>query len=81
MAIGDPLVQAFTAEHHAESKQVVVSPMVWSHVSKFFKANNVTPDKHAFLEVCTYASYMHQPACDALTMYFSVSIVILAVCV
>ena len=29
LAVGDPLIQAFHAEHHAVSGQVMVSPQVW----------------------------------------------------
>ena len=29
LAVGDPLIQAFHAEHHAISGQVMCSPQVW----------------------------------------------------
>ena len=29
LAVGDPLIQAFHAEHHAVSGQVMCSPQVW----------------------------------------------------
>ena len=39
LAVGDPLIQAFAAEHHAVSGQVICSPQVWAVLKEFFKVS------------------------------------------
>lgn len=48
LVVGDPLVQAFHAEHHATKTELVVSPESWKYVDKFFEAD-VKSDGFAFV--------------------------------
>lgn len=48
LVVGDPLVQAFHAEHHATKSELVVSPESWRFVDKFFEAD-VHADGFAFV--------------------------------
>jgi class 3 adenylate cyclase len=51
IATGQPLLQAFGAEHCAVQREVVVSPEVWSMVKEYFKAD-INDTGHAFLQDC-----------------------------
>lgn len=51
LAIGEPLVQAFNAEHHATKTELVVSPFAWGLIKDHFKAN-VLDDGYAFINEC-----------------------------
>lgn len=51
LAVGEPLVHAFNAEHHATKNELVVSPAAWDRVDSFFKAD-VTDDGYAFVSEC-----------------------------
>lgn len=52
LAVGEPLVQAFTAEHHATKTELVLSPKAWSLVKNYFEGEELD-DKHAFITKCT----------------------------
>lgn len=52
LATGEPLVQAFDAEHQATKAGVVMSPGAWSLVKEYFTAT-VTDGGHAFLSGCS----------------------------
>jgi class 3 adenylate cyclase/GNAT superfamily N-acetyltransferase len=39
IATGQPLQQAFLAEHHATTREVVISPQVWALISEYFSAD------------------------------------------
>lgn len=42
VAVGEPLVQAFGAEHHAEAGgEVIVSPEAWSMIENYFNPLNI----------------------------------------
>ena len=47
VAVGDPLVQAFQAEHHAVSGEVIVSPEIFSLVKGYFTTKTV---RHRFVQ-------------------------------
>ena len=51
LAIGNPLAQAFHAEHQATKREVVASPEAWKHIEEYFNAT-ITNDGHAFLKQC-----------------------------
>ena len=45
VAVGEPLVQAFAAEHHAENGgEIIMSPQAWAFVREFFEPKEVLPD-------------------------------------
>jgi len=52
LAVGEPLVQAFTAEHHATKTELVLSPKAWNLVKSYFEGEELE-DKHAFITKCT----------------------------
>jgi class 3 adenylate cyclase len=49
LAIGDPLAQAFHAEHSAAKKEVVASPQTWKMISEFFDSVPAPDGEHVFL--------------------------------
>mmetsp|Transcript_9271 Transcript_9271/g.32672 ORF Transcript_9271/g.32672 Transcript_9271/m.32672 type:complete len:2305 (-) Transcript_9271:160-7074(-) len=45
VAVGEPLVQAFGAEHHAKGGgEVLMSPAAWARVKEFFAADEILDD-------------------------------------
>jgi class 3 adenylate cyclase len=45
VAVGEPLVQAFAAEHCAEhGGEIIVSPQAWTLIKEFFEARDVLHD-------------------------------------
>ena len=44
VAVGEPLVQAFAAEHHGVSGEVIVAPPAWKFVKKHFAAAETKED-------------------------------------
>ena len=57
VAVGDPLVQAFAAEHHGVSGEVVVAPEAWTYVKRHFRALDELPDGFAKLDCSPDARY------------------------
>lgn len=51
LAAGDPLVQAFTAEHHAVSGQVILSKKAWDRVSQYFAGEQTFDDGYVRLDL------------------------------
>ena len=51
VAVGEPLVQAFNAEHHAEPKEVILSKDVREYVKGFFKENRIFDDGYCSIEI------------------------------
>lgn len=51
LAVGEPLIQAFTAEHHSVSGQVICSKDVWKIISEYFPAEHIFPDGYARLNL------------------------------
>ena len=49
LAIGEPLVQAFSAEHHATQQEVVASPRAWELIAPYFTAQEVLDDGFVFI--------------------------------
>ena len=60
VAVGDPLVQAFQAEHHAVSGDVIVSPEVHSLIKGFFSPKDTFDDKYVSIEVAASSSSANQ---------------------
>lgn len=56
VAVGDPLVQAFDAEHHAVSGDLICSKATWALVSEFFTAEKID-DHDGVAWVDTDAAY------------------------
>lgn len=48
LAVGEPLVQAFNAEHHASKQELVLSPFAWQLVRRYFEGEELD-DGHAFV--------------------------------
>ena len=44
VAVGEPLIQAFNAEHHAEKGHVNLSKAAWEIVSEHFVPETIYPD-------------------------------------
>lgn len=51
LAVGDPLIQAFHAEHKSVSGQVICSKEVWTIISEYFVADCIFPDGYARLDM------------------------------
>lgn len=49
LAIGEPLVQAFHAEHHATQREIYLSPSAWLKVAQYFNST-VTDDGYAMID-------------------------------
>eukprot|EP00602_Paraphysomonas_sp_CaronLab_P010748 CAMPEP_0185039174 /NCGR_PEP_ID=MMETSP1103-20130426/35751_1 /TAXON_ID=36769 /ORGANISM="Paraphysomonas bandaiensis, Strain Caron Lab Isolate" /LENGTH=2231 /DNA_ID=CAMNT_0027577957 /DNA_START=219 /DNA_END=6917 /DNA_ORIENTATION=+ len=47
LAVGEPLIQAFSAEHKSVSGQVVCSKEVWKIISEYVTADHIFPDGYA----------------------------------
>lgn len=50
LLVGDPLVQAFSAEHKAEGGDLILSPKAWAMVEEFFVPKKLE-DGYAFIDV------------------------------
>jgi class 3 adenylate cyclase len=50
LAVGDPLAQAFHAEHSAVAGQIVLSAKAWDLVKEWFVAESISDDGHVFLD-------------------------------
>lgn len=50
VAVGNPLAQAFHAEHSAVAGDIVLSPEAWRLVSGNFHAVKISEDGHAFID-------------------------------
>ena len=51
LAVGEPLIQAFTAEHKSVSGQVICSKEVWKIIADYFPAEHIFSDGYARLSV------------------------------
>ena len=51
LALGEPLTQAFHAEHCATKSELVVSPEAWGPIKEFFEAD-IEKGGHAFVHSC-----------------------------
>ena len=53
IATGNPLLQAFAAEHQAMQRDVVISPQAWAMIGPFFTAAGISPSGYAILRLCS----------------------------
>jgi len=50
LAVGEPLVQAFHAEHISTPGQVICSKEVWAIIKEYFTADFIFPDSYVRIE-------------------------------